>query len=74
MADVDKVLRVTQKKDDKDAPIGPPLVEVPKDGKADDESQSLGELALRRGRRGLCRRIGALGLLLQAAGRRQERR
>ena len=42
-----QVLRVTQRKDVKGAPTGPPLLEVPKDGKADEESEAYGELLLR---------------------------
>ena len=51
-----------------------PTLEVPKDGKADEDSEAFGELLLRGADARLRRRIGALGLLLQAAGRRQERR
>jgi predicted dehydrogenase len=42
MADVDKSLRLAEKKD---AP-GVPAIELPKDGKADEESAALGQLAL----------------------------
>ena len=47
MADVDKSLRVVGKKtgEGKDAKTVP-AIEVPKDGKADEESESLGRLAL----------------------------
>ena len=45
MADVDKRLRVVEKKDaDKKAPAA--VIEVPKDGKVDEESEALGQLAL----------------------------
>jgi predicted dehydrogenase len=47
MADSNKLLRVTQRKDDKGAPTGPPMLDVPKDGKADEESEVFGELLLR---------------------------
>ena len=46
-SDANKSLRVTQKKDADGAPVGPPLVDVPKDGKPDGDSESYGELALR---------------------------
>jgi predicted dehydrogenase len=42
MADVDKSLRLAEKKD----ALGVPVIEVPKDGKADEESAALGQLAL----------------------------
>jgi hypothetical protein len=42
-ADVNKTLRVVEKKGEKK---GMPAIEVPKDGKGDEESQALGVLAL----------------------------
>jgi len=45
-ADVDKTLRVTRKKDAQGVPFGPPVIDVPKDGKADEDSESYGQLAL----------------------------
>jgi predicted dehydrogenase len=52
MAEVGKRLRVVEKKvdekkaDEKKGSKGMPAIEVPKDGKADEESQALGQLAL----------------------------
>ena len=57
MADVDKTLRVVEKKPaekkagekpaaEKNVPHGVPVIEVPKDGKVDEESETLGRLAL----------------------------
>jgi predicted dehydrogenase len=46
MADVDKGLRLAAKKDADGKPTNVPQIEVPKDGKTDDESAALGQLAL----------------------------
>jgi hypothetical protein len=52
MADVDKTLRVVEKKpgekkpDEKKDSKAAPVIEVPKDGKVDEESEALGRLAL----------------------------
>ncbi len=45
-SDVDKILRIVEKKDAGKDAKGVPAIEVPKDGKADEESQALGRLAL----------------------------
>ena len=45
-SDVDKNLRVVEKKRWHKGVKGGPAIEVPKDGKADEESQALGRLAL----------------------------
>ncbi len=45
MADVDKGLHVVEKLEKKEAKVVP-VIEVPKDGKLDEESESLGRLAL----------------------------
>jgi predicted dehydrogenase len=46
MADVDKPLRLAEKKDADGKPSGMPLIELAKDGKSDEESAALGQLAL----------------------------
>ena len=67
-------LRVVEKKaTKKKAAKAAPAIEVPKDGKADEESAGPRPAGPARGRCGLRRRVGALGLLLQAAGRQQGR-